>query len=172
MATIWKAKQEVVDLLDSVKEKHHLPRLQVASVVAIFSDSKPFIKNRFNWGTVKKFSPFHALWLSQKHTFCITICADLWHDILNANQREALLDLHLTRCEPVFLPETIEENGKKKVVKDDWGRVQFTDQVKLDDEGNPKWQIAPLDVLVLTKNVQRFGLWTEELTEFAKVVKK
>lgn len=171
MGAIWKAKQEVIDLLENVKEKHHHPRLQVASVVACFADSKPFIKNRFNWGSVKKFSPFQTLWLSQKHTFCITLCADLWHDILNDLQREALLDLHLTRCEPVFVPETVEENGKKKVIKDDWGRVQFTDQVKLDEDGNPKWQIAPLDIVVITKNVQRYSLWTEELVDFAKVIK-
>ena len=167
MSKPWKASQEVHDLLEAVKTKYHLPRLENAVIVVEFKDSKPFPKNRFNWGSVSKFGS--KLWLAGDFTFRFTICADLWHDVLNDVMREAYLDLLITRCEPVYIPQTVEVNGKKQVVKDDFGRVQFTDEIKLDDDGEPKWQIVPMDLGVMTKNVQRYGLWMEDLIEFAKV---
>jgi len=171
-AMVWRAGQDVVDLADAVKQAHHLPRLDAAEIVVAFSDAKPFVKNRLNLGSVRKFSSSQKIWLAKECTFCITLIADVWHKILqDQNCRKAWIDLHLTRCEPVYIPETVEENGKKKVVKDDWGRVQYTTEIKLDDDGNPKWQIVGLDVGVFTQNVKRFGLWYEDLQEFGKVVK-
>jgi hypothetical protein len=172
VANIWKANQEINETLQALKEKYHLPRLDDASVVVAFTDTKPFIKNRFNWGTVKKFTDFQKIWSAEDHTFCIILCADMWHDILNPEQQQAWLDLQLTRCEPVYVPETVEENGKKKVLKDDYGRVKYTDEIKLDEFGKPKWQIAPLDLVVFTKNVRRFGLWCEPLMEFGSILKE
>ena len=168
MSKPWKASQEVHDLLDAVKTRNHLPRLQLATIVAEFKDGKPFPKNRFNWGSVSKFGS--KLWLSGDFTFRLTICAGVWHEVLNDVQRESYLDLLIQRCEPVYIPQTVEENGKKIVVKDDFGRIQYTDEIKYDDDGEPKWQIVPMDLIVMTKNVQRYGLWMENLIEFAKVV--
>lgn len=172
MAAIWRAGQDVADLADSVKNQYHLPRLDTASVVIAFSDAKPFVKNRLNLGSVRKFSSSQKIWLAKEYIFCITLVADVWHKILQDEQRrKAWIDLHLTRCEPVYVPETVEENGKKNVIKDDWGRVKYTDEIKLDDDGNPKWQIVPLDLAVFTENVKRFNLWYQDLIDFGNVIK-
>jgi hypothetical protein len=170
MAITWKAPANVVDLLAEVKQLHH-PELLSASIVATLTDSKPFVKNRFNWGSVKKFSDFNKIWFLEKHDLCIDLCSDVWHTILNDKQREALLDLHLTRCTPDYEPEVIIENGKKKVVKDEYGRVKYTSTPKLDDEGRPKWLVTPLDLVVFTKNVKKYGLWCPELDDLSEAIK-
>lgn len=163
MANSWKVPQDVLDLINNVKEKFHGDRLDNASIVGCFEDSKAFVKNKINLGKVSKFSALARLWQNQKHDFCLVICADLWHDVLGATEREALIDLLLSRCEVERVPETIEVNGKKKPIKDEWGRTQYTKEVKLDDEGKPKWKVAPLDLELFAKNVRHYGLWLDDV---------
>jgi len=170
MPITWKATQNVWDLVSEVKLKHHDQRLSQASIAVSFSDSKPFIKDRFNWGNVSRFSGFNKIWMNTKHDFCIQICSDVWSAILTTEQKEALIDLHLSRCAAEYIPEVIVENDKKVVVKDQWGRVQYTNEVKLDDEGNPKWRVLPLDLIVFTQNVGRYGLWCNELNDFKQAI--
>jgi hypothetical protein len=167
---LWKAPQDVLDLIREIQLKNHQPRLAQASVTAAFDDSKPFVSNKINLGKLSKFSPFNKLWQNQSRDFCLVIPSDLWVSVLNAQQREAYIDLQLTRCEVEYIPETVEENGKKKPIKDEWGRVQYTDQMKFDDLGNPKWKVIPLDLEVFTKNVRRYGLWLDMLTDLKEAI--
>jgi len=166
----WKAPSEVLDLLNIVVGKHHSKRLAGASVACCFDDSKPFLRNKLNLGKVTKFSPLARLWQGQQHDFCLSIPMDLWHSILKGSQREAYLDLQLTRCTVEYMPEEVEENGKKKKIKDEWGRVQYTQEVKTDDEGNPKWKVVPLDLEVFADNVRRYGLWCDDLLELKDAI--
>lgn len=166
MALVWKAPDEVISLVEAVKSLHHHPRIESALVAVTFDDSKPFIQNKLNLGKVTKFSPLARLWQNKRHDFCLSISMDLWHSVLKGDQRQAYLDLLLTRCGVEYLPEIVEENGKKKPVKDEWGRIQYTQQIKTDDEGNPKWKVYSLDLEVLSANVRRYGLWCEDLMEF------
>lgn len=167
----WKAPFEVVELLNSVKEKYHQPRLANASIAICFEESKPFVRNKLNLGKVAKFSPLARLWQGTQHDFCLSIPMDLWHSVLKGSQREAYLDLQLTRCGVEYLPEEIEEEGgKKKKVKDEWGRIQYTKEIKTDDEGNPKWKVAPLDLEVFADNVRRYGLWSEALLDLKDAI--
>ena len=155
MGTIWKAPNEVVAILDDVKQQHHA-RLATAQIACCFDDSKPFLRNKLNLGRVTKFSPLTKLWQANPYDFCLSIPMDLWHSVLKGSQRAAYLDLQLTRCTVEYKPEEVEENGKKKKVKDEWGRVQYTQEMKTDDEGNPKWKVAPLDLEVFAANVRRY----------------
>lgn len=170
MVSTFKAAEQVTNVMEQLKSQYHLPRLEHANICVAISDSKPFVKNRLNLGSVKKFSDFNKLWQKQQYDFCITLCMDVWEEFLDETQRQALLDLQLTRCEPVYEPEVVIENGKKVVVKDEFGRVKFTENIKLDDDGNPKWQVIPLDLIVITKNIRRFGLWYDALVELEKAV--
>lgn len=170
MANPWKVSQEVLELVDHVKEKYHQERLSQASIVACFEDTKPFIKNKINLGKVTKFSSLARIWQQKRCDFCLVICADLWHDVLGNKDREALIDLLLSRCEVERVPETIEENGKKKPVKDEWGRIQYTQEIKYDDEGVPKWKIAPLDLELFANNVRRYGLWCDDLLDMKEAI--
>jgi hypothetical protein len=163
----WIVSDDILQLIRKIQNKHHSSRLANASIAAVFEDSKPFVKNKINLGKVCKFTPFAKLWQTQKHDFCVVIPSELWVSVLNDEGREAYLDLQLTRCEVEYEPELDDD---KKKVKDDWGRVKYTDKMKTDDEGTPKWKVVPLDLEVFTKNVRRYGPWLEELLELNKAI--
>ena len=38
----WKAPADVQELVNSIKEEHHHPRLEQANICVAFEDSKPF----------------------------------------------------------------------------------------------------------------------------------
>lgn len=162
MAIIWRAPQNVYDLFNSVRMQHHLPRLEQARLAITFVETKPFASHQFQWGKVSKFNHFNKLWQTPKFDFSIVLCSEVWHTLLDAPKREALADLHLTRCDVEYVPQTEIINQKKRVVRDDWGRVQFTDELKLDDEGNPKWRVKPLDLDTIARNVIRYGVWMQK----------
>jgi len=163
--TPWKVPSDVLETVREIQHKHHLPRLENCEIAACFVDTKPFVKNKLNLGKVTKFSPLAKLWHNEKNDFCIVLCADLWHAVLTQPQREALLDLHLTRCEVEYVPEM--EDGK--ILKDEWGRIQYTNEIMFDDSGEPKWKVLPLDLEVFTSNVRRYGLWLDMIQDFSKV---
>lgn len=174
----WAADSSVVNLFNDIKNKSHLPRLEEAEIAVCFQDSKPFSKGRFNWGKVRRFQPVDKLWHSydKKYDFLIILSSDAWNVILTSSQREALADLHLTRCsvdyEPVTEEVTVKGVVKKKILKDDWGRIEFTNEIKRDKEtGDPKWKIHPLDLPVFADNVSRYGLWCSDLADFGDVLK-
>lgn len=167
---LWKAPAEVVELATAIRDKHHAERLANASICVAFDDSKPFVRNKLNLGKVTKFNGLTRLWQGQQHDFCLSIPMELWHSIFTPEQREAYLDLQLARCGVEFKPEEVEENGKKKKIKDEWGRVQYTKEIKTDDEGNPKWKVNPLDLEVIAGNVRRYGLWCDVLLELKDAI--
>ncbi len=165
----WKASEEVHTLLNQVKKKNHSPKLDHASIGVAFEESKPFKKNgSLNWGKTLKFSHLNKLWMAPLYDFCIVIPSDIWHDILSVEQKEPYLDLRLTCCDVEYEPETVMENNKKVVVKDEYGRVTYTNKIKFDDEGKPKWKVLPLDLHTYSKNVGRYGLWCNDLLDFNK----
>ena len=157
--------------LYDVMEKHH-PHLKEAMIALEFVDSKAYIKDRLNLGKVSKFSKSTQLWFpdAAKYDFCITICIDVWNDLLDDNQCESLLDLNLSRCQVEYEPETVIVNGKKQVVRDEYGRTEYTTDIKLDDEGRPVWKVSPLDVYVLVQNIKRYGLWYDGLLELKQAI--
>lgn len=170
MALIWKAPDNIVELVNAVKHKHHMPRLVQAVVAVVLADVKPVINNRLNYGKVTKFSDFHKIWHGTRYDFCITLCSEVWHSVLGSTEREAVLDLHLTRCVGEYLPVMREIDGKTEPVKDQWGRIEYSDELKLDDEGKPKWKIAPLDLEIFADNARRYGLWCDELNRLNQVL--
>ncbi len=169
MSLIWKSPADVLELLETLKLEHH-PELELAKFTVAFDESKPFNKDRFNWGNVYKFSQFNKLWQVEKFDFCILLCSEIWYSILSKDQQTAWIDLHLTRCGVEYIPETVMEGKKKKVVKDDWGRIKYTTEMKLDDDGRPKWVINPLDLPVFCKNASRYGLWCPALSDLQTVI--
>ena len=168
----WKVPADVNNLAQAVKAKHH-PHLETASIGVVFDDSKPFKNDQLNWGKTQKFSDLNKLFqIPHSYDFCIVLSSDVWHDVLDASQKEALLDLHLSRCAVEYVPETVTVNGKKNVIKDDYGRVKYTKEMKFDDSGNPKWKVNSLSISVFSQNVRRYGLWCEEFTELSEAVQK
>lgn len=169
----WEAPPDVRETLLQIRDADH-PHLAEATFAVEFVDSKPFVKDRLNLGKVSKFSGAAKLWhpKDKKYDFCISLCADVWQGIMKKDmQHRAWLDLRLCQCQVEYEPETIEENGKKKVVKDDWGRVSYTDVIRRDDAGRPVWKVVPADIKVISQNIKRYGLWYEDLEELTFVLK-
>lgn len=172
MAQTWPAADDVIELMEFIRHKHH-HRLEQAKIAVAFVDAKPFVKGRFNWGKAKKFTTQAKLWHAKdkKYDFEITLPADGWYQVLQGVQKEAWIDLHLCRFRPEMMPVTAEVNGKVKPVKDEFGRIQYTDQVKIDDKtGEPIWCVDPLDLHVLTENASHYGLWCEDLQDFGAAI--
>jgi len=171
MAVHTKASPEIRQDMQEIKESHH-PHLAQALIALSFNDGKPYVKDRLNLGKVSKFSQAARLWLPEatKYDFSISLCADTWFGILNNKQRRALLDLRLSQCQVEYLPATVQVNGKTQVIKDEYGRAEYTKDFKTDDEGRPVWKVAPLDLAVFTSNVQRFGVWFEDLSELKNAI--
>jgi hypothetical protein len=173
----WVADPSVIALCEKVKNQHHLPRLAEAEIAWCFVDSKPFNKGRFNWGKVRRFQQVDKLWHPdhKRYDFLIMLSASAWNNVLSDIQREALADLHLTRCSVEYEPvrEEVTVNGiiKHKIVKDDWDRIEYTQDIKRDKEtGEPKWRILPFDLHVFADNAKRYGVWCEELLNFKEAL--
>jgi hypothetical protein len=169
----WKADNAVVAILEEVKKKYH-PLLVDANVAVSFNASKPFIKDRFNWGKARKFSCQAKLWHDKEFDFEIILPTEGWHEVLSGEQREAWLDLHLTRFRPEMVVATAADaKGKMKPVKDKFGRISYTDEVKLDQEtGLPIWKVDPLDLHVFSDNARKFGVWCDDFEDFKVAVNK
>ena len=167
MALVWPAPEEVFEILQNVKDKAH-PQLENVAVVVELSDAQRFKNNRLNLGNVRKFSNANKIWQKGDFDFCITVVGEVWQEILRGPQREAILDLHLSRIEPVCEPEVIIENKKRIICKDDFGRIIFTETQKLDKNGAPRWRIVPI-LDVLAQSIRRYGYWFDELIELRKI---
>lgn len=166
-----KAPADIRQMLADVKAANH-PRLDQASVALAFQDGKPFIKDRINLGKVSKFSKSNQLWQADGHKFdfFICVCTDVWYGLLNQHQRLAMIDLHLTRCQPEFEPEVVLVNGKKEKIKDELGRTKYSNTMKCDEEGQVIWKVVPLDALVFADNIKRYGLWYEDLLNLKSAI--
>lgn len=164
----WSAPDTVKQMLESVYDKHHAERLANLKVAVMFDDSKPFLKNKMNLGKVVKVRDLDKPHMRSPLDFYIVACSDLWHSVLNDEQREAYIDLHLTRLVPEYIPVTVVVNKKKKTVKDQWGRVEYTTDLKLDANGETIWRVNPIDLYTSAANARKYGLWLDFAEEFVR----
>ena len=169
---IWPADKAVIELLEEVKFKAHLPRLEKLKFCVSITDGPAFVKDRLYLGRVTRIPECYRMRQKEPADFEITISGGTWGEILKKpEQRAALLDLHLTRVQPVYKNEVIIENKKRVVAKDEFGRIKKTEEVKVDKNGEPMWTIDPLDMRVIVQNIRRYGFWFDDLAEVFSVVK-
>lgn len=169
MISIWQADANVVALVNEVKSKNH-PHLAEATFAVGFLDAKPFQKNRLNVGKVSRFSKQFAAWNTVKYDFCLLLNSESWHAILTPEQREASIDLHLCRCKVDYEPRTEVINGVKKIIRDDHGRIEYTQDPKTEDDGSIKYVILPMDLLVVSENVKRYGAWLDDMLTLKEAI--
>jgi len=170
MSNPWKAPDEIMQLLSLVKSKHHSPRLDDCRIAICLDEGKAFVKNKWNLGKLSKFSPTAKLYQREKYDFCLIVPLELWSSALQPDAKEAYIDLMLTRLDMEYIPEVIEENGKKINVIDEFGRFQYSKVPKTDKEGNIKWKVDPLDLEVFAKNVRKYGLWQDDLLDMKEAI--
>ncbi|MBI1368295.1 MAG: hypothetical protein GC162_06540 [Planctomycetes bacterium] len=158
MASIWQAPEEIRRQVNELKEEHHV-HLAMAGVWVLCSDGKSVRDNHIVVTQTKKCTQTEKL--STGNDFKIVIMMEAWATMPDA-AREIALDEALCRCGVRYVPQTMEINGKKEVVKDELGRVVYTGEIDYDKEGNPRWKVNPPDAGLYYKLLQRRGKYNEE----------
>ena len=158
MASIWEAPQEIRIAAETIKDEFH-PHLSNASLWVLCSDGKALRNNQLVVTQSKKCTKTEKL--STGRDFKIIVMAEAW-SLLPDSARRIALDEALCRCGVKYVPQTVEVNGRKEVVKDDLGRIIYTDQIEFDRDGVPKWRINPPDAGLYYALLQRHGQYCEE----------
>lgn len=158
MASIWQAPDEIRRTIIELRDEHH-PHLAAASFWALVSDGKAIRSNRLVVTQSKKCTGTEKL--STGHDFKIIVMAEAWAELPD-KARRIHLDEALCRCGVKYVPQTMEVNGKKEIVKDELGRVVFTDEIDYDKNGSPKWTINPPDAGLYYDMLMRHGEYSEE----------
>jgi len=169
MASIWEAPQDIQQLVHRLKKQYHHPRLAQASLWMLISDAKGVVDNKIIATRTGKCTKHEKL--STGHDFKITILAETWANLTDA-QREIAVDEALCRCGVKYIPQTIEVNGKKETLKDEWGRVIHTDQISHDDEGNPRWKLNKPDAELFFAMLGRHGEHGEEVENVTRALNR
>lgn len=167
MSAMWEAPADVAALVRKVKQRYHEKRLALASMWVLISDGKPIRDNRLVVTITRKCTKEEKI--SSGHDFKIIVIAAAW-EILTDDQRVQAVDEALCRCGVKYIPQMLEINGKKEPVKDDLGRVIFTDQIVYDNGGNPKWKINQPDASIYFDLVRRYGEYSEEARNVVRVL--
>ena len=157
MAEIWQAPEDIKQQVNELKAEHH-PHLAAASLWVLCSDGKAVKDNQIIPTQSKKCTKTEKL--SSGHDFKIIIMAEVW-DKLTDKQRQIALDEALCRCGVQRVPQTVEVNGKKEELKDEFGRTIFTEELAYDKLGQPKWKINPPDAGLYFALLARHGQYSE-----------
>jgi len=166
---VWNATAEIAATGRKVKESHHHPRLALASIWWLICDSKPIQSDRFI--AVKTQRCNKAEKLETQHDFKIVIIAEAW-EMLTNDQREQALDEALCHCGVKYIPQMLEINGRKEPVKDDMGRIIYTDVISYDGDGVPKWKINQPDAGLFFAMLQRHGEYSEDARNVIRALNK
>lgn len=157
MAEIWQAPEDIRAELNRLKDEHH-PHLAAASLWVLCSDAPGIRDNQLIATQTKKCTKTEKL--SSGHDFKVIILTETWSKLTD-EQRSVALDEALCRCGVRLVPETVEINGRREVLKDDLGRVIYTDEIDVDKLGNPKWKINRPDADLYFALLARHGTYHE-----------
>lgn len=158
MANIWNAPAEISRLVHELRDEHH-PHLAQASLWVLCSDAKSVRHNHVIVTESKRCTKTE--YLENKHDFKIIVLMEAWANLPDAARRIAL-DEALCRCAVKYVPQMMEVNGRKEVIKDELGRTVFTNEIDHDKEGRPRWYIKPPDASLYFPMLQRHGRYCEQ----------
>lgn len=158
MASIWEANEDIKRKLREIKKEFH-PHLSLASIWLLCSDGNAIRDNHVIATTTQKCTRTEKL--SSSHDFKITIMMETWAHLTDKG-REIALDEALCRCGVKYVPQKMEINGRKEVVKDELGRIVYTDEIEYDKENNPKWKVNRPDAGLYFDLLMRRGTYSEE----------
>jgi len=171
---IWELEDnsELYTMLHGLIGRYH-SHLEEAKIVLYACDKN---KNRANKVIIADASKASTkMKASTNADFTITVYMTPWSD-LNMNQKKACLDHELCHCgvhyEPVKEAVGGTRGGRQrfKVVRDEYGRVQYTNEIKRDENGEPKWRLLPHDLEEFRDIVARHGIWDEDIQSFKEVL--
>jgi hypothetical protein len=174
--SVWELPKDCLEyqIMNEMIEKYHQP-LKEAKIVLYGCD-----KNKVN-GNMVRFADTSKASVKMKASidadFTITLYMMPWGD-LTLEQKKACMDHELTHCgvhyEPIKEQVGSSKKGKPrfKVVKDEYGRKQYTNEIKRDENGVPKWKLEPHDLEEFQSVVKTWGLWQSSIKEFKDALNK
>jgi hypothetical protein len=172
--SIWELEQasENYTLMNELVRAYH-PVLAEAKIIIYCSDKNKIKSNAIIMAEASRASS--KMKASVNADFTITIYVGPWSD-LTPIQKKACMDHELCHCgfqyEPVKEVVGRSRTGtpRMKVVKDEHGRTQYTNDVKRDVDGIPKWKLIDHDLEDFYDIVHRYGLWNENLRSFKQAI--
>jgi hypothetical protein len=131
MADLWVAGDDVYNTMRDIIAHHH-PDLAMHDdeILIVFKEKASEVDGTKILGKTAKAAPLLALVADKKYKFVITLAADEWSSLTQAQQK-ALMDHHLCAC-----------------------RAQENDQT-----GNTKTWVQPPDVTFYEDEIRRHGFW-------------
>lgn len=166
MSTPWEAPSDIKQLVKEIRDNHH-PEIAQASIWCLITDANGIHDNRVRSTITRKCTKTENL--STGHHFKIFVYAETWAKLTDA-QRRIAIDEALCRCGVKYIPETIEVNGKRETLKDDLGRVIFTNEMAFDQDGTPKWKINKPDAEIYFAMLKRHVMYSEEVENTQRVL--
>lgn len=158
MASVWQAPDDIRRQVEKIKDEYY-PHLSQASMWVLCTDSRAVRDNRIIATQSKKCTKTEKL--STGCDFKIIIMMETWANLPD-DARQIALDEALARCGVKFVPAQVEVNGKQEVVKDEWGRTIYTDEIDYDKEGLPKWKVNQPDAGLYYTLLMRRGSYNED----------
>ncbi len=171
---IWELESnlDLYTMLHELIGRYH-SRLEEAKIVLYANDKN---KNRANKIIIAEASKASSkMKASTNADFTIMVYMTPWSD-LNMTQKRACLDHELCHCGVHFEPVKEAAGGTRsgrprlKVVRDDYGRVQYTNEIKRNENGEPKWRLLPHDLEEFRDIVARHGIWDKDIQSFKEVL--
>lgn len=174
---IWEleSNSSIYTMMNELIERYH-PHLSESKIILYANEKNKLKSNHVIIASASKASS--RLRASTEADFTITIHMMPWGD-LSESQKRACLDHELSHCgvhyEPVKEQVGTSRNGRPrmKVVRDSYGRIQYTDEIKRDPEtGKPKWRLITHDLEEFRDIVDRHGVWDSSLQSFQEVLRR
>jgi len=150
----WLAGTEIKMMIEKMKQENH-PHLAEARIAALLTDKRKISGNKIVLGTAKKVSAEDKV-LSD-FDFKIILSGEDWAQ-LTEKEKFALIDHELSHLDVARVPQTETVGGRKKPVKDEFGRTIYTDEIKYDDDGKPKWKLRSHDFENFFHIAERYGI--------------
>lgn len=168
--SIWELAEDSLEysLMNEIIARYH-QTLQEAKIILYGCD-----KNRIRDGQVviaKAEKSSQKMKASAGSDFTITMHMMPWGD-LTLDQKKACMDHELTHCGVQFEPIKERVGTKWKVVKDEYGRKQYTNDIKRDENGIPKWKLVSHDLEEFNNIVLKHGVWDQNIKSFKEALEK
>ena len=167
MVSIWEANEDIKAKLRKLKTEHH-PHLSLAGIWLLCNDGQAIRDNQVVTTRVSKCTKTEKL--ASGYDFKIEIMMETWAHLTDKGRLMAL-DHALCQCGVRHVPQKMEINGRKEIVKDELGRIMFTDEVEYDKQNNPKWKINKPDAPLFFEMISRYGMdYCEEADNVQRLI--
>lgn len=166
--TIWEAPEEIRQLVGEIKEAYH-PHLILAKIWVLINDASPIVENQLVPMVTSRCTKTEKL--KSGNDFKIIVVAEAW-GLLTTQQKRVAIDEALCHCGVQYVPLTQKINKKDEVIKDEIGRIIYTDVIATDGEGLPKWKMNRPDASIYFGLIQRHEVYSEALENVQNALEK